>query len=490
MGDRHGDGRGLRRPLLAVHPAREACCSPTSSSSPSRPSSASTAATAGGWRSRSARRAARATARRPSAASTPSTRWRPIIADIERLNERLAATADPFLGKGTVTISEIRSTSPSLCAVADSCTIHLDRRLTHGETMEARGGARSRRWTSVRRAGATVTVLDYARAVLHRPDLPDEEVLPDLAARRGRTRPWSPACARPSRRSGARRAVGKWGFSTNGIATCGMFGVPTIGFGPGDEIYAHTPEDQCPVDHLTRAARFYAAFPRRSSTPSLGRALDERTAIRAEDRGARRAAPRRSTTATSCSPGSTTTRTLRAILAGRGDPRGPGARRRRRPACSTAASASSIFRDNSTRTRYAFRSACNLLGLATEELDESTSQIAHGETVRETAAMVGFLTEVVGIRDDIFLGEGHKYMTEVAASLEESHRAGVLAAAPGGRSTCSRTSITRRRAWRTCGTSSAVRRPRRAARQEARDDAGRTRRATASRCRCRRASSP
>jgi knotted carbamoyltransferase YgeW len=82
-----------------------------------------------------------------------------------------------------------------------------------------------------------------------------------------------------------------------------------------------------------------------------------------------------------------------------------------------------IFRDKSTRTRYAFRAGCNLLGLATEELDESTSQVAHGETVRETAAMIGFLTEVVGIRDDMFLGEGHKYMTEVAASLHESWQA-------------------------------------------------------------------
>jgi knotted carbamoyltransferase YgeW len=89
-----------------------------------------------------------------------------------------------------------------------------------------------------------------------------------------------------------------------------------------------------------------------------------------------------------------------------------------------------MFRDHSTRTRYAFRSACNLLGLATEELDESTSQIAHGETVRETAAMLGFLTEVVGIRDDMFLGEGHKYMLEVSASLDESHRAGILLQRP------------------------------------------------------------
>jgi knotted carbamoyltransferase YgeW len=90
----------------------------------------------------------------------------------------------------------------------------------------------------------------------------------------------------------------------------------------------------------------------------------------------------------------------------------------------------SIFRDKSTRTRYAFRAGCNLLGLMTEEIDESTSQIAHGETVRETAAMIGFLTEVVGIRDDMFLGEGHRYMLEVAASLEESHREGVLLRRP------------------------------------------------------------
>lgn len=90
----------------------------------------------------------------------------------------------------------------------------------------------------------------------------------------------------------------------------------------------------------------------------------------------------------------------------------------------------SIFRDNSTRTRYAFRSGCNLLGLMTEELDESTSQIAHGETVRETATMIGFLTEVVGIRDDIFLGEGDRYQREVAAALDESHREGVLLQRP------------------------------------------------------------
>ncbi len=89
-----------------------------------------------------------------------------------------------------------------------------------------------------------------------------------------------------------------------------------------------------------------------------------------------------------------------------------------------------VFRDKSTRTRYAFRAGCNLLGLSTEELDESTSQMAHGETVRETAAMIAFLSDVVGIRDDMFLGEGHQYMTDVSASLEESYRAGVLLQRP------------------------------------------------------------
>jgi knotted carbamoyltransferase YgeW len=89
-----------------------------------------------------------------------------------------------------------------------------------------------------------------------------------------------------------------------------------------------------------------------------------------------------------------------------------------------------IFRDNSTRTRYSFKSACNFLGLGTEELSEETSQVAHGETVRETAAMLSFLTETIGIRDDMYLGEGHKYMKEMSDSIQESYDAGILAQRP------------------------------------------------------------
>jgi knotted carbamoyltransferase YgeW len=90
----------------------------------------------------------------------------------------------------------------------------------------------------------------------------------------------------------------------------------------------------------------------------------------------------------------------------------------------------SIFRDQSTRTRFSFASAASLLGLSLQELDEKRSQIAHGETVRETANMISFVTEAIGIRDDIFLGEGHRYMAEVVAALDDGYRHGVLAQRP------------------------------------------------------------
>jgi knotted carbamoyltransferase YgeW len=90
----------------------------------------------------------------------------------------------------------------------------------------------------------------------------------------------------------------------------------------------------------------------------------------------------------------------------------------------------SNFRDNSTRTRFSFAKAANLLGLRTQDLDESKSQIAHGETVRETATMISFLTEIIGIRDDKYLDAGHAYQVEVAESLDESHAEGVIAQRP------------------------------------------------------------
>ena len=90
----------------------------------------------------------------------------------------------------------------------------------------------------------------------------------------------------------------------------------------------------------------------------------------------------------------------------------------------------SLFRDKSTRTRFSFASAASLLGLSLMDLDEAKTQVAHGETVRETAVMISFLTEAIGIRDDLFIGEGHEYMVEVARSLDEAHEEGVLPQRP------------------------------------------------------------
>ncbi|HBA85800.1 MAG TPA: knotted carbamoyltransferase YgeW [Verrucomicrobia bacterium] len=99
--------------------------------------------------------------------------------------------------------------------------------------------------------------------------------------------------------------------------------------------------------------------------------------------------------------------------------------------CFETGLAVSQFRDNSTRTRFSFASASNLLGLAVQDLDEGKSQIAHGETVRETSNMISFLTEIIGIRDDMFLGAGHTYMLEVAAALDDGFKNGVLPQRPG-----------------------------------------------------------
>lgn len=98
--------------------------------------------------------------------------------------------------------------------------------------------------------------------------------------------------------------------------------------------------------------------------------------------------------------------------------------------CFDTGLAISNFRDQSTRTRFSFASASNLLGLAVQDLDEAKSQIAHGETVRETANMISFLTEVIGIRDDMYLGAGHTYMLEVAEALDDGFKNGVLPQRP------------------------------------------------------------
>ena len=90
----------------------------------------------------------------------------------------------------------------------------------------------------------------------------------------------------------------------------------------------------------------------------------------------------------------------------------------------------SLFRDNSTRTRFSFASACNMLGLEVQDLDEGKSQIAHGETIRETSNMISFMADVIGIRDDMYIGKGNAYMHQVVDAVKEGYRDGILEQRP------------------------------------------------------------
>jgi putative selenium metabolism hydrolase len=180
-----------------------------------------------------------------------------IVGEIERLNERIGS--DAFLGKGTVTVTFIECDTPSLCAVPDRAYIHLDRRLTRGETRES---AVAEVKEAIKRAGveATVEVLRYSVPSYAGLVYETEKYYPTWVLEENH--PLCKASVETCRRMLAKEPkVDKWTFSTNGVATMGMMGIPTIGFGPANEVYAHTVEDQVPVDHLVKAAAFYAAFP-------------------------------------------------------------------------------------------------------------------------------------------------------------------------------------------------------------------------------------
>src|SRR4029079_15576665 len=90
----------------------------------------------------------------------------------------------------------------------------------------------------------------------------------------------------------------------------------------------------------------------------------------------------------------------------------------------------SLFRGNSTRTRFSYASACNLLGLEVQDFDEGKSQQGHGETVKATANMISFMADVIGIRDDMYIGKGHTYMRDFAEYVKEGHESGVLEQRP------------------------------------------------------------
>jgi putative selenium metabolism hydrolase len=178
-----------------------------------------------------------------------------IIQQVEALNARLRH--DPFLGKGTVAVTDIRALTPSQCAVPSSCTFHLDRRLTTGETKES-AMAEIRALPAFKNAG--VEVLKYHVKSWTGLEFGMEKYYPT----------WKLEERHPLVQSGVETyrslfgrdpVVDKWVFSTNGVGSMGIMKVPTIGFGPGEEDNAHSALERVPIAHLVTATQFYTAFP-------------------------------------------------------------------------------------------------------------------------------------------------------------------------------------------------------------------------------------
>jgi putative selenium metabolism hydrolase len=191
----------------------------------------------------------------PERGDNPIYKMSRLVQEVEKLNTRLRE--DPFLGKGTIAVTGISSLSPSLCAVPGACSIHLDRRLTAGETKES---AVAEVQALPGAEGAEIEILTYDTPSYTGLKYPMEKYYPTWVL--GESDPLAQAAVAAYESLWRKPpVVDKWTFSTNGVGSMGLMGVPTIGFGPGEEDVAHSVIDRVPIRHLVEAAQFYAAFP-------------------------------------------------------------------------------------------------------------------------------------------------------------------------------------------------------------------------------------
>jgi len=158
-----------------------------------------------------------------------------------------------------VAVTEVYFTGPSQCAVPDSARIHLDRRLTWGETKDSAVAEVKEACRLAGHPDATIEVLVYEEAAFTGLVYPTQKYYPTWVT--PADSPWVKAAEAAYEKTLARTAkVDKWTFSTNGVAIAGMHNIPCIGLGPGNEVFAHAPNEATPVEHLTEAAAFYAAL--------------------------------------------------------------------------------------------------------------------------------------------------------------------------------------------------------------------------------------
>ncbi|MGH9294740.1 MAG: YgeY family selenium metabolism-linked hydrolase [Acidimicrobiales bacterium] len=180
-----------------------------------------------------------------------------VIGEIEELNGRLGR--DDFLGPGTIALTKIECETPSLNAVPSTATLYVDRRLTLGESPEI-ALDELRALPAVQAIGAEVSLLGYEKTSYSGMTLSSTKYFPTWVTEEGHVSVQAGVVA-GTEALGRRPEIGHWVFSTNGCSSAGRLGIPTIGFGPGDEVHAHTAHDQCPTDDLVTSIAFLAAFP-------------------------------------------------------------------------------------------------------------------------------------------------------------------------------------------------------------------------------------
>ncbi len=182
----------------------------------------------------------------------------PVIAAIRDLDPRLKA--HEFLGRGTITVTMIESRTPSINAVPDECTIYIDRRLTFGETKEEALAQVEACIPPEHRAAIGVEILRYEDPSYTGFRHPVEKYFPAWALEESHPLVQAGQAAIEAI-WGERRPTGKWDFSTNGTYWAGKAGIPSIGFGPGDETYAHRVDEHISLSEVVEATAFYALFP-------------------------------------------------------------------------------------------------------------------------------------------------------------------------------------------------------------------------------------
>lgn len=180
-----------------------------------------------------------------------------ISLEIEKLNKQLQS--NPLLGKGSITVTEVGSSSPSTCAVPDGASIRIDRRLTYGESKE---NALAEVYDAVKRAGcddANVVVLTFEDAAYTGKVYPTEKYFPTWVL--NENSPFLQSVIEVYAGTfGKDPVVGMWTFSSNAVVIAGIHRIPCILIGPGNELIAHTPNEACQIGQLSEAAAFYAAL--------------------------------------------------------------------------------------------------------------------------------------------------------------------------------------------------------------------------------------